>query len=176
MRWARLLGVAGCGLRRGAWYPVAAVSATEVQVHVRGRITRVPRALLELRDRPPGEWTVVPAGAREGYVVCPNCRTRESLPDLSTRLVRCPRCNEAFPVGWAVTAAPVDTLRKDLRMTRRRRARDRRGSERREATRRTVTLVVSEDRRVAERRADEERRAAYPRRYETDRRRKATVW
>src|SRR5438094_6286471 len=48
VRWARLRHAADCGLRVGAWYPVAAMSATEVRVYVRGQLVRVPRTLVEL--------------------------------------------------------------------------------------------------------------------------------
>src|SRR5207253_7786673 len=81
VRWARLRRPADCGLRVGAWYPVAALSATEVRVYVRGQLVRVARTLVELRTAPPGEWTVlrgpftaarVPAGARGPPLVRPN--------------------------------------------------------------------------------------------------------
>lgn len=181
MRWARLVGVAGCGLRRGAWYPVVALSATEVQLHVRGRVARVPRALLELRDRPPREWTLVPAGTHDAYLVCPNCRARQSLPDTRVPVVRCTRCNDPFAVTWnglgpAPSSPSVDTLRRDLRMTRRRRSTDRRaGLERRAATRRVAVMVVFVERRLGERRLLDDRRVGLIRRAPLERRRRAAV-
>ena len=51
VRWARLRRPADCGLRVGAWYPVAALSATEVRVYVRGQLVRVARTVVELRAR-----------------------------------------------------------------------------------------------------------------------------
>ena len=171
--WARLLGVSACGLRRGAWYKVVARSATDVQLQVHRGVARVPRALLELRDKPPTEWTVVPAaGARDSYVVCPNCRARQPLPDRPLTIARCPRCNEAF----AVPGPTVDTPHRDLRMTRRRRASDRRDGERRVAPRRTTVVVVFMERRQEERRAPGERRLESRRGRAIDRRRRATVW
>ena len=107
-QWARVRGVAACGLRLGGWYAVVGLTAREVQVYVHGRVVRVPRALLELRAAPPRECTVVrgplnavrvPAGARDGYLVCPNCRSREFLPEGRPPVQRCARCNAAFPVA-----------------------------------------------------------------------------
>src|SRR6267154_2980678 len=101
-RWARLRAATAGKLRLGAWYPVEAVTASEVRVQVHGRLERVPRALVELRDDPPREWTVVrgpfnavrvPASVREGYMVCPNCRQREPLPEGRPATKRCARCN-----------------------------------------------------------------------------------
>ena len=171
--WARLLGVSACGLRRGAWYKVLARSASDVQLQVHRGVAQVPRALLELRDRPPSEWTVVPAaGARDTYVVCPNCRARQPLPDKHLTIARCPRCNEAF----AVAGPTVETPHRDLRMTRRRRGTDRRAGKRRVAIRRTTVVVVFMERREAERRAPSERRLDSRRGWPIDRRRRATVW
>ncbi len=157
--WARLLGVSACGLRRGAWYKVLARSATAVQLQVHRGVARVPRALLELRDRPPSEWTVVP-------------RARQTLPDKHLTIARCPRCNEAF----AVAGPTVETPHRDLRMTRRRRGTDRRAGKRRVASRRTTVVVVFMERREAERRAPSERRLDSRRGWPIDRRRRATVW
>lgn len=171
--WARLLGVSAHGLRRGAWYKVLARSATDVRLQVHRGVAQVPRTLLELRDTPPTEWTVVPAaGAHDSYVVCPNCRARQPLPDTHLTVARCPRCNEAF----AMPGRTVDTPHRDLRMTRRRRGTDRRAAERRVATRRTTLVVVFMERRLAERRAPEERRLASRRGWAIDRRRRATAW
>jgi len=160
VRWARLRRVASCGLRLGAWYPVAALSATEVQVHVHGRVARVPRAMLDLREAPPHEWSVVrgpfnlvrvPVGARDGYVVCPNCRHRETIPETRSAVQRCPRCNGAFAVAWdrppdSPSPAPA-TLRRDSRKSRRRSGVDRRIERRASAERRSR---VERRRRTAE--------------------------
>src|SRR5439155_15241948 len=100
VRWARLQSAATCGLRLGAWYPVTGLTAREAQVQVRGRMVMVPRSLLELRATPSQEWTVVPprvdptrplAGGRDGYVVCPNCRHRDTLPEARVAKLRCAR-------------------------------------------------------------------------------------
>jgi hypothetical protein len=199
-RWARLRSVAAGKLRLGAWYPVEVVSARDVSVLVHGRVERVARALVELREQPPREWTVVrgpfnaarvPASAREGYVVCPNCRHREPIPEGRPAITRCGRCNGAFAVAWegeAERAAGVpgasgrgatgpETLRGDLRMTRRRAGRDRRaGAERRTTQRRVVVIAVLAERRMAERRAGRDRRAGVDRRLPVERRRRSVPW
>jgi len=179
VRWARLRRPADCGLRVGAWYPVAALSATEVRVYVRGQLVRVARTLVELRTAPPGEWTVVrgpfnaarvPASARDGYIVCPNCRHREPIPEERPAIRRCARCNTAAAVAWSDVPAPaaarVSSLKSDRRLTRRRSFGSRRRTpERRIADRRVLPLLGYQ----IEQRL-EQRRSALPRRYVTDRR------
>lgn len=191
VRWARLRRPADCGLRVGAWYPVAALSATEVRVYVRGQLVRVQRTLVELRTAPPGEWTVVhgpfnaarvPASAREGYLVCPNCRHREPIPDERPAVRRCARCNAAAQVAWSEVPAPagarVPPLRSDRRMTRRRSFGTRRRTvERRMADRRVLPLIGFDvERRVVRRRSLLPRRALADRRSGVERRRRVAAW
>ena len=65
-QWARLLTAGRLGLRAGAWYSVVGRTPKEVQLAVRGRTVTVARTLVELRDTPPSDWTVVhPVGGRE---------------------------------------------------------------------------------------------------------------
>lgn len=155
-RWARLRSAAAGKLRLGAWYPVESVTATEVRVQVHGRLERVARALVELREEPPQEWTVVrgpfnavrvPVSAREGYVVCPNCRQREPIPESRQATKRCSRCNGAFAIAWdrvpvvptgAAMPSGPDTLRGDRRLSRRRAGKDRRSGPRGERDRRSA--------------------------------------
>ena len=101
-QWARLQASASCGLRLGAWYAVAGLSAREAQVRVTGQVTTLPRTLLEFRSTPPEKWTVVrgPNTGGDAYVVCPNCCSRSALPPSTIATVRCGRCNEQFPVAW----------------------------------------------------------------------------
>lgn len=191
VRWARLRHAADCGLRLGAWYPVAALSASEVRVYVRGQLVRVPRTLVELRTAPPGEWTVVrgpfnaarvPASAREGYVVCPNCRHREPLPEERPAVLRCARCNTAARVAWSDLPAPagprVPPLRSDRRMTRRRSFGIRRHTaDRRSADRRVLPLMgLDVERRLQTRRSLRPRRALADRRSGVERRRRVAAW
>ncbi len=210
IQWARLHSFATGGLRLGAWYPVVALTAREAQVRVRGRLAQVPRSLLEFRVAPPREWTVVrgplnaarvPVGVREGYLVCPNCRHRDSLPDTRVPTTRCPQCNEAFTVAWdeayprttpGVRARPLaqgvraqevtrpmwDTLAPDRRMTRRRSSANRRtGFERRLTERRALVLATMlVERRRADRRQPVKRRSGRERRNVTERRQRAAVW
>ena len=191
VQWARLRRPADCGLRVGAWYPVAALSATEVRVYVRGQLVCVQRTLVELRTAPPGEWTVVrgpfnaarvPASAREGYLVCPNCRHREPIPEERQAVRRCARCNTAAQVAWSDAPAPAGakafSLRSDRRMTRRRSfGTRRRTAERRMADRRVLPLIgLDVERRLAKRRSALLRRALADRRSGVERRRRVAAW
>ena len=191
VRWARLRRPADCGLRVGAWYPVAALSATEVRVYVRGQLVRVARTLVELRTAPPGEWTVVrgpfnaarvPASARDGYLVCPNCRYREPIPEERPAVRRCARCNTAAAVAWSEVPAPagarVSPSRTDRRMTRRRSFGTRRHTaERRIADRRTLPLIGYQvEQRLSQRRSLRPRRVVADRRSGVERRRRVAAW
>lgn len=197
--WVRLSTSAKCGLRLGAWYRADALTAREAHVSVRGRLVKVPRSLLETRLTPPTEWTVVcsalPAaplagGRRDGYLVCPNCRYRDALPESRVSKTRCTRCNEVFPIAWGETYPPRgqsvasrkpplphhERLRPDHRMTRRRSSVDRRRlAERRSAERRVLALAqVPVERRVAVRRAAK-RRSGRDRRGRIDRRQRVAI-
>ena len=145
------------GLRAGAWYPVVSRTPKEVQLTVRGRTVTIARSLVELRDTPPSEWTVVhPSNGRESYMVCPACRHRAQLPERQVDTSRCPRCNVAFTIGWGASRAPLagEGLKPDRRVRRRRGGRERRtGRERRAAAR-----GAGVQRRNGERRAALDRR------------------
>ncbi len=206
VRWARLQSSAPCGLRLGAWYPVTGLTAREAQVQVRGRVLMVPRSLLELRTTPPLEWTVAPGGtdtarglvgARDDYLVCPNCRHRDALPDARVPRMRCSRCNEVFSIAWderylrtgrgrdgrepSPSSPPHlagSTLGPDHRMTRRRISTSRRSSlERRVTERRRISVAHAlVERRIDERRRRMLRRTGRDRRGGTERRHKAASW
>ena len=107
-QWARLEADIESPLRRGAWYPVARLSATEVVVEINRRPTAVLRKHMILNTKPPTSWTVVPrpqgavrmpASWGDTYAVCPNCRERSRLNDHPAHL-RCAKCNGYFPVAW----------------------------------------------------------------------------
>lgn len=107
-QWARLDAEVDVPLRRGAWYPVSRLSATEVVVDVNRRPTSVPRQHMVLHATPPSQWAVVrrprrairmPASWGDRYAVCPNCRERSRLDNRPANL-RCHRCNGYFPVAW----------------------------------------------------------------------------
>jgi hypothetical protein len=131
----------------------------DVQLTVRGRTVTIARSLVELRDSPPSEWTVVhPAGSRDTYLVCPACRHRAQLPERDVATLRCPRCNVAFTIAWGAlrASAPAGGLRADRRVARRRTHAERRsGLDRRGATRRAEL-----PRRAVRRRALLDRRRA----------------
>jgi len=199
IQWVRLSTSAKCGLRLGAWYRADALTAREAHVSVRGRLVTVPRSLLEIRLTPPTEWTVVSAlpaaplagGGRDGYLVCPNCRYRDALPESRVPKTRCTRCNEVFPIAWgepypprgqpvASRKSPLphhERLHPDHRMTRRRSPVDRRRrADRRSAERRVLALAqVPVERRVAVRRAAKRRRGR-DRRGRIDRRQRVAIW
>jgi uncharacterized protein YbaR (Trm112 family) len=140
----------------------------------------VDRSLLELRNTPPREWTVArPERASGPYLVCPSCRHRASLPDRHVTAMRCPRCNDLFPIVWndGSPEPSREQLRPDLRMTRRRVVRDRRNSaERRDAERRVIGWgPLPAERRLSERRMTVYRRSGWDRRGIVERRRRATT-
>ena len=156
-QWARLLTPGRQGLRAGAWYSVVGRTPKEVQLTVRGRTVTIARSLVELRDTPPSEWTVVhPANARESYMVCPGCRHRAQLPERRYDSGRCPRCNVAFAIAWGETRvpSPAEGLRADRRGRRRRTGRERRSGRERRGVARGAGLR----RNSAERRAARDRR------------------
>ena len=109
MQWARLQADVNAQLRRGAWYPVVRLTATEAVLEVsKGKPTPVPRTLLKITPTPKHTWTVVPRPSRavrlpaswgESYGVCPNCRNRAPLDNHPDKL-RCQRCNGIFDVAW----------------------------------------------------------------------------
>ncbi len=108
LQWARLKGVANCGLRRGAWYRVLELTPRDAVLEVQRKPLSLPRHSLQFLSVPPYTWTVVaqPHDARGlaaawggTYVVCPSCRNRAPLKGSPQRL-RCPRCNGLFRVAW----------------------------------------------------------------------------
>ncbi len=109
VQWARLNADVDSPLRRGAWYRVLSLTKLEVFVEVQGASVPVARPFVDLRTAAPQEWTVVghvkatlqgPEPLRSGYVVCPTCRNRAVLPFARVLKLRCPRCNELFPIAW----------------------------------------------------------------------------
>ena len=107
--WARLKAEIDLPLRRGGWYRVIAQTQLEVVVDVHGKLVVVPLPYAELRETPPGAWTVLrnPTVAprtskvfRAGYLVCPGCQTRIPLPPNPVASQLCPRCGNSFPIAW----------------------------------------------------------------------------
>ena len=107
-QWARLRAEASVPLRRGAWYRILRLTATDAVLDVHQRIVNVPLALLQVAPRPPSVWTVVPRppSARNlpsswgpRYAVCPNCHARSPLPKGPVSM-RCTSCSGVFDVGW----------------------------------------------------------------------------
>jgi len=109
MQWLRLKDAVSCPLRRGAWYPVDAVTRLEAVVTIDGKPITLPLASVEIRTTPPLAGSIVrpadgapraPEVLRSGYVVCPMCRSRTMLPFSRVFKVRCSGCQELFEVGW----------------------------------------------------------------------------
>jgi len=110
MRWGRLRVDMDLRLRRGAWYRVREVGSLEAVLEVNRTPLPLPRALLQIIEKPPQKWTVVdrPANAIrippswKRYGVCPNCRERVAL-ERKPPTLDCPRCDRSFEVGWDET-------------------------------------------------------------------------
>lgn len=103
---ARLQADVDLKIRRGAWYRVLDLGDLEAVIEVNKRPMTVLRAMLEIQQRPPLRWTVVPhpEGRRKAtlgveYGVCPSCRTRAPLPK-KARDLQCPRCKQEYEVNW----------------------------------------------------------------------------
>ncbi len=107
--WARLKIDSPIRIRRGAWYRVTATSPSAVAIDVGDESLLVPAAVLELVDRKPSRWTVVPrplnaslllpASWGDCYGVCPNCAHRAPVFRMPNALA-CPMCGRLFPVAW----------------------------------------------------------------------------
>jgi hypothetical protein len=103
---ARLQADVDLKIRRGAWYRVLDLSDLEAVIEVNKRPMTVLRAMLEIQQRPPLRWTVVPHPKQSRrpnlgveYGVCPSCRTRAPLPK-KARELQCPRCKQEYEVNW----------------------------------------------------------------------------
>jgi hypothetical protein len=103
---ARLQADVDLKIRRGAWYRVLDLGDLDAVIEVNKKPVSVLRAWLEIQQRPPLRWTVVPhpTGRRAAvlgveYGVCPSCRTRAPLPKRA-RDLKCPRCKQEFDVNW----------------------------------------------------------------------------
>jgi hypothetical protein len=108
-QWLRLRAAVNCPLRRGAWYPVDAVTPLEAVVTVDGKPVTLPLASVELRTTQPRAWSIVrpadgsprrPESLQSGYIVCPNCRNRAVLPFARVFKVRCSACKELLEIAW----------------------------------------------------------------------------
>lgn len=109
MLFARLQADVGLKIRRGAWYRVLELRDLEAVIEVNRKPVSVLKAVLEIQQRPPLRWTVVPRpeGARRApaelgqqYGVCPSCRTRAPLPRRGREL-QCPHCKQEFEINWS---------------------------------------------------------------------------
>ncbi len=107
--WARLQADLNLKLRRGAWYRIARLDPLRAVLEVGGRLLEIPSAFLQVIERPPRRWSVVPRpsdavrlpeGCNDRYAVCPSCRERQSLAG-RPRHMTCRRCGEDFDVAWS---------------------------------------------------------------------------
>src|SRR5258708_37259068 len=85
--WARLRADLNLKLRRGAWYRITRLDPLQAVLEVGGRLLEVPSAFLQVIERPPRRWTVVPrpndavhppADGGDRYAGCPSCRERQA--------------------------------------------------------------------------------------------------
>jgi hypothetical protein len=108
LMFARLQADVPLKIRRGAWYRVVELTDLQATIEVNKRPINVLRAWLEIRQRPPLQWTVVngaaptrktPEHLRGIYGVCPSCRARAPLPKRIPAL-ECTRCRQEFSIDW----------------------------------------------------------------------------
>jgi hypothetical protein len=107
-QWARPRADVNRGLRRGAWYRVINVTPHAVILDVNHNTRTVPREGVDIVDRPPQHWSIVPrprdavhlpANWGDRYALCPACRNRTAIKGHAAML-RCPRCAGLFQIAW----------------------------------------------------------------------------
>jgi len=107
--WARLQADLNVKLRRGAWYRITQPGPLQTVLEVAGRLHQIPSAFLQVVERPPRKWTVVPrpedaihlpANWGDRYAVCPSCRERQPLGGHPRRMA-CNRCHGDYEVAWS---------------------------------------------------------------------------
>jgi len=112
VQWARLQTDLNIEIRRGAWYRIRQLGSLQAIIEVRGRQFEVPAPFIEVIEKPPRKWTVVPrprdavrlpATWGDRYAVCPSCRERQQLVSRPRRMT-CQRCRGEFQVGWKESA------------------------------------------------------------------------
>src|SRR3989442_7714009 len=93
--WARLQADLNVKLRRGAWYRITRLDPLRAVLEVSGRLLEIPSAFLQVIERPPRSWSVVPRprdavrlpeGCHDRYAVCPSCREPPSLAGRARRM------------------------------------------------------------------------------------------
>ena len=92
-------------LRKGAWYRVLELNDLQAVIEVNHRRLGVLRAWLEIQQRPPLRWSVVPQ-LRGTYGVCPNCRARAPLPKRA-KAHECVKCRKEFEINWPENGVKV---------------------------------------------------------------------
>jgi len=108
---ARLQADVPIKMRRGAWYRVIELTDLQAVLEINHRKVGVLRAWLEIQQRPPQYWSVVPRPEehrkappplRGSYGACPHCRARAPLPKKTTvRTLQCKKCEKEFEINWA---------------------------------------------------------------------------
>ena len=115
MQWARLQTDLNIELRRGAWYRIRQLGSLQAIIEVRGQQLEVPAPFIEVIEKPPRKWTVVPrprdavrlpAIWGDRYAVCPSCRERQPIVRRPRRMT-CQRCRGDFQVGWKESPPPL---------------------------------------------------------------------
>jgi len=106
-QWARLRAEGSVPLRRGAWYRVLRVTASDAILNVHERSVNVPLGMVQMASRPPTVCAIVPRPANSRvpqswgprYAVCPHCHARARPPQGPVSM-HCTRCDGVFEVGW----------------------------------------------------------------------------
>jgi len=115
MQWARLQTDLNIEIRRGAWYRIRQLGPLQAVIEVRGQEVAVPSPFLEVIEKPPRKWTVVPLPRDavrvppswgDRYAVCPSCRERQQIVGRPRRMT-CHRCRGEFQLGWKEALSSV---------------------------------------------------------------------
>src|SRR5437762_13716611 len=86
-QWARLRSDASVPLRRGAWYRVLRVTASDAVLDVNKRVVNVPHAALHMTGRALGVWAIDPRPRN----------ARQLTPSLGARYGVCPKFHGLAP-------------------------------------------------------------------------------
>jgi hypothetical protein len=115
MQWGRLQIDYNLDIRRGAWYRIRQLGALQAVIDVQGHQVELPTPFLEVVERPPQRWSVVPrprdavrlpSSWGDRYGVCPSCCERQQIAG-RPRHMTCRRCRREFPIGWRAASSPI---------------------------------------------------------------------
>jgi len=104
--WARLQADLNVKLRRGAWYRIARLDPLRAVLEVGGRLLEIPSAFLQVIERPPRRWSVVPSLGRA--MLCASPRAAPTATQSVRAVVSDNRSRDgraACPAGGAVRSS-----------------------------------------------------------------------